>query len=149
MAIDNRVRTYTPGKVIITFGDIIFTGFADGTFVTIERNGDSFTKKKGSDGSVDRINNNAFDFNVSVTLKQTSITNDALSTIHGSDILNNDGIKPLTVQDLQGTSLFYAAEAWINKDPSDEYGDELSDREWVFETGPADKFTGGNNPFTA
>jgi len=142
MSLDRRVRTYSPGSVSVTFGDVIVSGFAEGTYISIERNGEAFEKVKGADGTVDRINKNAFDFRVTLTLRQTSISNLQLSEIFESDIVNNDGIKPLRIVDNDGTSSFNASQAWIASDPNDEYADELSTREWIFDTGPAEKVTG-------
>lgn len=142
--VDPIVRTYDPKLIVVTFGTIIFTGFASGTFLTITGNGDKFEKDRGADGTVDRINKNASDYSVAVTLKQTSLTNDALSTLMNTDILTNAGKLPMTVKDLNGTELFFAAQAWIAKDPDDAYGDALDSREWRIDTGIAAKFTGGN-----
>lgn len=142
--VDPNVRTYDPKKVIITFGSILFSGFADGSVVTITRSGNLFDKRKGADGSVDRINMNSNDFEVQVNLMQTSVTNDLLSAVAAADLLANTGINPLTVKDLSGTTLFFAAQAWIQKDPDDEFGDSLGTRQWTFGTGVASKFTGGN-----
>lgn len=141
---DPIVRTYDPKAIVVTFGPVILTGFAEGTFVAITRNGNKFEKVRGADGGVDRVNKNANDFGVTMTLKQTSLSNDALSAIMIQDGLSNTGKYPLTVKDLLGTTLFFAAQAWIAKDPDDELSDEMSPREWLFETGIASKFTGGN-----
>ena len=141
---DVKVRTYDPKKIIMTFGPIIFTGYAEGTFVTIAGNGDKFEKSRGADGTVDRINKNSNDYSVTYTLKQTSLTNDQLSAALIADQLANTGVQPLTVKDLHGTTLFLAASGWIAKDPDDEYSDTLGTREWRIDTGIAAKFTGGN-----
>jgi len=61
-----------------------------------------------------------------------------------ADMVTNAGKYPLTVKDLNGTELFFAAQAWIAKDPDDDYGDALTTRAWRFDTGIASKFTGGN-----
>ncbi len=142
--LDQEVRTYDPKQVIITWGGIIVTGFAEGTFVTITRNGDLFEKSKGADGTVDRINKNAADFSVAITVKQTSITNDLFSAQMALDLTENAGMLPLTVKDLGGTELFFARQAWVGKDPDDAYGDTLDNREWRLDTGNAAKFTGGS-----
>ena len=141
---DPTVRTYDPKLVVVTFGAIAITGFAEGTFITIAGNGDKFEKSKGADGTVDRVNKNATDYAVTITIKQTSLTNDALSAALNADLTANTGKAPLTIKDLNGTTLFFAAQAWIAKDPDDEYSDSLSNREWRIDTGPATKFTGGN-----
>ena len=141
---DKTVRTFNPAQIIITFGAIIMSGFADGTFLTITGNGDRFEKRRGADGTIDRINKNNFDYEVVLTLMQTSITNKNLSIIMQADQLSNAGILPLTIKDLNGDTLFFAPQAWIAKDPDDEFGDSLGNREWKFQTGMAEKLTGGN-----
>ena len=144
MAKDPIVRTYDPKLIIVTFGSIIFTGFMSGTFVTVSQNGEDFTKDKGSDGTIDRVNNNADDYGIAVTIKQTSLTNDALSVVRKLDKEFNTGKGPFQIKDLNGTSLFFAPQAWIRKAPDPDYGDSLTGREWGFDTGPAEQFIGGN-----
>ena len=65
---DLTVKTYDPKQVVITFGVIPISGYADGTFVSVNRSGDAFTKKKGAAGDVERVNKNQGDFEVTVTL---------------------------------------------------------------------------------
>lgn len=141
--LDSEVRTYDPKQIHVIWGGVIVAGFAEGTFVTIARNGDLFEKSKGADGTVDRINKNANDFSVTITIKQTSITNDLFSAQMLLDVQGNVGVLPLTVKDLSGTTLFFARQAWIAKDPDVAYGDSLENREWRLDTGNATKFIGG------
>lgn len=142
--IDPIVRTYDPKLIIVTFSGIIFTGFSAGTFLTITQNGDDFTKEKGADGTVDRVNNNSNDYSIEVVLKQTSLTNDALSALQLIDKTTNAGKLPFLVKDLNGTTLFACAQSWIAKAPDPDYGDALASRTWRFETGIAEQFIGGN-----
>jgi hypothetical protein len=144
MATDPIVRTYDPKLVIATFGGIIFTGYAEGSFIQVAGNGDKFEKSRGADGTVDRINKNAFDYSITITLKQTSLTNDAMSAVLNADLISNAGKFPFTLKDLNGTTLLSAAQAWIRKDPDDEYSDSLGTRQWILDTGIAAKVTGGN-----
>lgn len=144
MATDFQIRTYDPKRIIASFGETVISGYADGTFLTITRSGNLFDKRKGSDGSVDRINMNARDFAIELTLMQTSPTNDSLSTTANLDLELNNGVKPFVIKDLNGTTLFQTQAAWIEKDPDDEMGDSLGTRAWTFATGIATKFTGGN-----
>lgn len=144
MAQDTKVRTYDPKQVLVTFGPVILSGYAAGTFINIARNGDVFEKVRGADGSVDRVNKNANDFSVTLTLKQTSPANTELSALLAADILGNAGVLPLIVKDLGGATLFTAPQAWIAKDPDDGFSDTLESREWRFDTGIAAKLTGGN-----
>jgi len=142
---DPIVRTYDPKQVVLTFGAILITGYASGTFINAERsNSPTFEKERGADGTVDRVNKNALDLTITLTVKQTSLVNAALSEAHAADQLTNKGIRPLLLKDLNGTTLISAAQAWIENDANVEFADVLSGREWVFATGPAEKVTGGN-----
>lgn len=141
---DPNVRTYDPNSIIVSFMGKTLAGFAEGSFLKIKRSGDMFTKVKGADGSVDRINNNAFDFEVTLSLKQTTPSNTLLSGIAAADQLLNKGVGMLIIKDNAGTTLFTAAQAWIRKDPDADFADKLSPREWTFDTGVAAFLLGGN-----
>ena len=142
---DNTVRTYDPKKVVVTFGTTTITGYAEGTFISIERAGDIFSTVKGADGGVDRVNNNNNIFTVEITLKQTSPTNEELTTLSIADALANAGVFQLAIKDLRTSrtaeitgidgidkAVFVAAQAWIQKDPDTEYSDAMSNRTWTF-----------------
>jgi len=138
------VKTYDPKMIVITFGSVPISGYAEGTFVRVNRSGDAFSKSKGAGGDVERVNRNQGDFEVSVTLQQTSSSNSELSTILAADQVSNAGVFPLTIKDLLTDKvLFFAPQAWIRKDPEWEDGDELNSREWTFDTGIAANLVGG------
>lgn len=141
---DLTVRSYDPKQVVVTFGPTVLTGYAEGTFIKIARNGNAFEKSRGADGGVDRVNKNALDYTVTLTLKQTSPINVILSGLLLADQISNSGTLPFVVKDLGGATLFTAAQAWIAKDPDQEFSDSLTMREWTFETGVAANLIGGN-----
>lgn len=145
MATDNKVRTFNPKKVIVTFGTHTVTAYLDGEFINVKRNGALFESRRGADGSKDRINKNANDFVVEITVLQTSITNDVFTEYSLADQASNSGILPLTITDLSGTTQFYAAEAWISEDPEMSDGNTLGERKWTLETGPGVLLHGSNN----
>lgn len=141
---DSNVRTFDPSKVRVIFGALVLTGFADGTFVKVTRSGDAYAKKKGADGTVDRINLSSYDFEVDFTLKGTSPMNALLSGQLAIDQATNKAVAHLTIQDLSGNSIFEAPQAWIKKDPDQEYADSLTSRTWKFDTGAGANLIGGN-----
>lgn len=141
---DIGVKTYDPKMVVITFGAVPISGYAEGTFVRVNRSGDAFTKSKGAGGDIERVNRNQGDFEVSITLQQTSSSNTELSAILAADQATNAGVFPLTIKDMLGDTLFFAPQAWIRKDPEWEDGDDLNSREWTFDTGIAGNLVGGN-----
>ena len=141
---DLTVKTYDPKMVVITFGVIPISGYAEGTYVSVNRSGDAFEKSKGAGGDVERINKNQGDFEVTVTLQQTATVNAELSAALAADQVTNAGVFPLTIKDLLGKTLFFAPQAWIRKDPEWEDGDDLNTRAWVFDTGIGANLVGGN-----
>ena len=140
------MHTYSADEVIITFGPIILSGLADGTFVTVEQNEDSFTLMVGSDGDACRSKSNNRSGRVTCTLLQSSGVNDLLSAIHNLDInsTGGDGINPILVKDNSGRTLHVAEKAWITKPASSSFARETESREWVFESDNMQHFIGGN-----
>ena len=141
---DLTVRTYDPKMVCISFGATTISGYADGTFVKVTPSGESFSKKRGADGSVERVNKNAFDYTVELTLMQTSSSNTALSILLNADKLSNAGVLPFIIKDLLGQTLFSAPQAWIAQEADMEDGGDLPDRTWTFHAGPSASVVGGN-----
>jgi hypothetical protein len=131
------LKTYDPAKVMITLGGVPITGFADGTFVSVEPAGDRFTKKVGADGEVSRTKSNDNTSRVTLTLKQTSLSNTYLNTLKESDRLLNAGVRPLSITDLSGTTILFWPQAWVAAVPGQEFGKEEGDRAWVIDTGQA------------
>lgn len=125
------VRTYSAGDVVLTVGGAIISGFADGTFVTVAREAASFTKVTGSDGTVSRARSNNRSGTMTITLLQTSPSNDILSAFLAEDELNGTGVFQVLLKDVTGGSRFFSAVAWVETLPSVEYGKELSNREWT------------------
>jgi hypothetical protein len=135
--------TFDPKLVIITFGPIIMTNFADGSFIEISGKG-GFEEQQGADGSENRINKNVTGYDVKVTLQQTSITHEALSVAYDIDKLTNQGKQPLTIKDLNGTSLFSSMQAYLKKKPDTTRGNSLGAYSWEFRAPHATYNVGGN-----
>ena len=139
------VRTYSPDKVKIIVGVLALTGFADGTFVSVEQMTDGVTSQAGADGEVARAMSADKRMRVTITLQQTSASNDFLSAAYLADQASGGDIPlPIAITDLRGCSLFFASSAWVVKMPTAEFGKEIGTREWVLETAAADFNVGGN-----
>ena len=139
------VETYSPKKVSVIFGAVIVTGFAEGTFINIERNKDAFTLATGADGEVSRIHSPDKSGKVTITLQQTSDSNDLLSVLAIADENTLQGQVPLLVKDGNGRTLVAAANAWIDKLAPSGFGDEMSTREWIVSCAELEIFVGGND----
>lgn len=138
------MATYDPSKVIFSFAGSIITGFADGTFITVERNEDAFTLAVGASGEYARAKNANKSGRVTVTLMASSQANDILSAIAKADELTGVGNGILFVKELNGTTLAMSRDAWVLKMPNIERAkDEISPVEWVFECAELEMFAGG------
>ena len=146
MSYNERTSTYDPSQVVVTFGELRITGYADGTVIKVERDEDRYTKKIGVDGETGRTRNNNRGGTIEVTLLQTSASNLALSAKATADDDAPGGLppEPLVVKDLEGNSLHVAAAAWIQKLPASEFAKELGQRTWIFGTGSLRQVDGGN-----
>lgn len=129
------VNSYDPKKVIITFGGVPITGFTDGTFIQVDPNAETWTKSVGADGEVIRSRNNDNTHTVQITLQQSSVSNNYLSTVMTADKISGRGMLPLTITDMNGTTLHFWPQAWIQTDPSWGYSKENTERQWTIHTG--------------
>ena len=129
------VMTYDPKKVIITFGGVPISGYADGTFVQIDPSGDSFTKKVGADGEVARSLSNDNTHTVQITLLQTSLSNNYLRTVMNADKLTGLGMLPLSFTDLNTMEVKFWPQAWVSVEPGTGRAKEDTDVQWTLHTG--------------
>lgn len=137
------LRTYDPGKIAISFKGILLLAPADGTFVTAERHEDTFSYQYGARGDMARVRNRKRGGRIVATLMGMSPTNDQLSTILALDEQTGLGYGAIQIEDLNGTTLVHAVNAWIVRPPNFEGASDHSPREWQFDCENLDIFIGG------
>lgn len=130
-----KTKDYDPKKVKILLGGHLVGGFSDGTFLSISTNNPLWTLAAGASGEFARSKSNDKSATIEITLMQTSISNNVLSSFALSDTTSNTGKFLLTIVDENGFSAYTAAEAWVQQMPSVSYGKEISDVSWTIETG--------------
>lgn len=138
--------SYDPSQVTVIVGGVILSGFADGDFITCEREEDNFFKRVGGDGQVGRARNANKSGSFTFTLMATSPANEQLSALLAVDDLVNDGLLvfPIAVYDGSGKDLAVATQCWLKKLPNLVKGKEVGDREWIFDAADMKIFVGGN-----
>ena len=100
----------------------------------------------GLDGEVARSISTDGRHTVTLTLQQTSPSNDVLSGLAAVDKLTcGAGSFPLLIQDLCGRTMFATDKAWISRAPNVTFGRETVDREWTLRTGTPSVYTVGGN----
>lgn len=137
-------KTFDFRKVGVSFKGQLLTGFMDGTPISVTRDEDSFTKHIGADGEVSRAANANKGGSATLTLKQTSASNDILSNALAQDELTNLGTGVFSIIDASGRTQVMAPEAWIKKSADVTMGKETEGREWVIDLGKLTIFVGGN-----
>lgn len=138
------VKTYDPKQVTLIVGGKIVTGFTDGTFIVAERNENMFNLKVGVDGIGTRAKSNNQSGKLTITLHQSSNSNDDLSALASADELSNTGAVPVLMKDSSGRTIVTALTAWIQKYANAEFAKEVANRVWVLETDQLIIFDGGN-----
>lgn len=141
------VKTYDPGKVVVTAFGRTIQGFADGTFVKVSRATENFTKQVGINGEVTRSYSRDKSGEITLTLMQTSDSNDILSAAAAADEASpgtGAGIGTFQLKDLNGRTLLHADEVWVRKPADVENAKESGQREWVLDAAKLDMTVGGN-----
>ena len=138
------VYTYASDEVRIIVGGIPISGLADGTFVSVARDEQAFTKVTGADGTTSRAKSANRSGSITLTLSQTSPSNDVLSALAVADEETGAGVVPVLIKDGSGRSVHATDAAWVQKMPDAEDGKEITDREWVLDCARITNFIGGN-----
>ncbi len=137
-------NNHSPDAIISTWNGINIIGYADDTFVEVERDEDGFTTLTGALGDVVRARSLNKTGKVTFTLLAASPTNDLLSAAATLDAATGLGYGPLQIKDLNGTMLCFAAEAWIMKHPKVERGREAGTVQWTIACAQLEIYAGGN-----
>jgi len=141
-----ETREINPKEVDIIIGgsNHKVSGFQSGTYLDVVYDVDNFTDDVGPDGEGARVATNNFAADITITLKQSSLSNDVLSVLSNVDRRAGKGAFPLTIKDNWGSTLNFAAQTWIKKMPNQPQADSVQPRVWVFRTLQLEAFVGGN-----
>ncbi len=137
------LKSFDPKEVSVIFGEVILKGFSD-EMISVSRDNSAWEMVVGADGEATRVKQNDRSGTISITLQQSSPSNDQLSGIAASDELSNLGLRPFFLKDNLGTTLYSAASAYIEKVPDASFGKSQSDRTWVLKTDNLLAFLGSN-----
>jgi hypothetical protein len=138
------LHTYDPRSVLIAFGGFPIVGFADGTFLNVVRNNDMWSEVVGASGETARAKSNDKSGLATLTLMQTSPSNDVLSSLALQDENLNTGVRPLLVKDGLGTTTLFSATGYIKKVADAGFAKEVGTREWSIYLVDLTIYVGGN-----
>ena len=137
------VATYQPTSVTVAFSGVPITGFAPDTFISAERNNDSWNLTVGSGGDATRAKSGDRSGRVTLTLLASSASNAALSALVAADERAGTSVAPLLIKDLSGLDVITAGTAWIVRPATMEKSNSESNREWIFESDNLEIVNGG------
>ena len=138
------VKTYNAGEVAVIVGTRAANGLAEGSFVKVIRDVETFVKKAGADGEITRSKTNNKAGRVEITLDASSDFNDYLSGLHATDEATGNGIVSTSVVDRSGTTTAFARQSWIQKIAEIDMGRDSGERTWIIDCGDLEVFVGGN-----
>lgn len=140
----DQVDTYDPKDVILVVAGAIITGYAQDTFIQVEREANQVEDEVGAEGDVVRRITNDKRGTITATLLQSSRSNLILSGLARLDELNGNGIFPVIVKDNRGQDLHLAPNSWIQKMPTVTYRAGVEGRVWLIRTSNLQMVVGGN-----
>jgi hypothetical protein len=129
-----KTKTYNSREVLISFGNHSVTGYAEDSFINIEKNGDGFSDVVGCDGEQIRSMDPDDTYNITLALLQSSPSNAFLQNKNNQDNKNGDGFFPVTIKDLRGGLVFNCEEAWAVNPAARPFGKTAQNREWSLRT---------------
>ncbi len=128
------VRSYDPKAVSQIIAGQILSGYAEGTFINVERNEDSANLSIGSQGEGTRTLSRNRSGRVSLTLQMTSPSNGVLDAQRIAMELSGGGIFSMLGKDADSGDTWAGATSWVVKPATMEYSNETTNREWIVET---------------
>lgn len=136
--------TYDPGDVEVIVGTVACFGYASGAMVRVEPNSDRANPYRGTQGEQSRAIVRDQSGRITVRLAATSPANDLLDAQSKVDFATASGEVFILVRDLSGRGLHEGEDAYLVREPSRDYSDEVGELEWVFECPKLRSFQGGN-----
>lgn len=133
-------NTYAAKLVSASFVAVPLTGMADGQFIAADKNVDGMTLAVGADGESAVSVSADESGRVTISLLNTSASNDFLSRCCNLKVRGQ-----LMVKDLSGRMVLFAEDAWIVKQATVNKSKGIETNAWIFESGNLVMTNGGNN----
>jgi len=151
----SRVATLSPIDVTVVISQSGFThvvsGYMEDSNITVERGSDSYEKHTGIDNKTSRIYKADKSGMITLSLAQTSVSNDVLDLLQRNDAAarNSSGLFSITVKDASGRSVYHSLEAWVGVVPNSAFGSGMQGREWQIQAAEMTSIIGGNGKVSA
>lgn len=139
----SKLYAFDPAQVEVTVMSQSIVGFSEEK-VTVERANPGWELTVGADGDATRVKSNDLSGTITITLQQTSPSNNLLSTLFEIDDSDDTGVVAVTIKDEKGFTYVSAPKAYVEKLPEASFAKTHSDRVWVLRCHELTYFLGGN-----
>ena len=153
MANESIISNYAPDEftIILSKGDFLHkvVGFADGTFVSMNRIVPTSTPYQGvGPSSFGRVKRRVTAMDVTITLHQGSPSNTVLQQLQISDAntAGNEWTFNCLIKDASGQTVASSSTAIIAAPANADFSSEFGTRDWSIYLYGSDLFIGGNTP---
>lgn len=148
-----RSGTYRPKDLTVVLSNDklgfshIVGGFSDDAMVNIERGADGFSLYVGGDNFTTRVQNANDSGIVTLTLQQSSPSNDFLQAVYTADFgsRTDDYICSVLIKDNSGRTMFFSDEVWIGMQANSNFSNSMQTREWALQCAHLQSYVGGNS----
>ena len=149
----SQTASYIPSAVTIVINHPatntthVLGGYSSDSVVSIEFPDETWTETVGIDGQTYRVHRLDRTYRATISLSQTSRSNDVLNAIaqyDERDMTGLDGLFTCTITDKAGRSYVYSNQCFLKKPQTQEFGSSLSNREWVIVLAGSDAYVGGS-----
>lgn len=136
MAAQN-IATFAPEDVTLVLstasGSHIVSGYSEDAMISVDFNSPTFENFRSADNITTRVYKSDTSATVTITLNQTSVSNDILSALYENDKKTRDssGLFGVLIKDNSGRSQSSSTQSWISVKPTVSYSNGMQTREWV------------------
>lgn len=138
----SNVNTYSPDDVTLIIGGYQAAGWNS---ISIMRRSNGFVTVAGIRGKHTRVPSGDTSATITLTVIQTSPTNDVLSSVHSMDLIDGAARISLTLKDRSGRSVFSSDEAYIVGYPETTFSGQFEQRVWNIFCQTTGSYTVGGN----
>lgn len=150
------IGNYSPDdfSIVLSKGDFVhkITGFADGTFISMERIIPTSEPYQGvGDNAMARTKRRVTSMNVTISLHQASPSNYVLQKLQDADAQDpqsNEWVFNCTIKDLSGQTVMSTANAIIMAPATAAYSTTIETRDWGIFMFGSNLQIGGNMPLS-
>lgn len=147
------LRSYVPSALTIVINHPatntthVLGGYSSDSAVSIEFPDETWTETVGIDGDTTRTHRLDETYRATISLDQTSKSNDVLSAIaryDKQDVTGLGGIFTCTITDKSGRSYVYSSQCFLKKPTTQGFTNATTTREWMIVLAWSESWIGGS-----